>query len=83
MVASSPCFAESLGTRQGHWAIVMERPRRANAGRDMGRLISQEEGADEFYQTAYGGFEEASEDEEYEVMILIRAHLTTPLILVY
>ena len=44
------------------------RPRRENAGRNIGKLISQEEdGGDEFYTTAYGGFEEESEDEEYEV----------------
>jgi hypothetical protein len=44
------------------------RPRRDNAGRNIGKLISQEEdGGDEFYSTAYGGFTEESEDEEYEV----------------
>lgn len=43
------------------------RPRRENAGRNMGKLASQEEeGGDEFYSTAYGGFTEESEDEEYE-----------------
>ncbi len=51
-------------------ARAMDRPRRANAGRNMGKLIEQEEGSDEFYQTAYGGFEEASGDEEYEVTII-------------
>lgn len=43
------------------------RPRRANAGRNVGNLISQEvDVGDEFYSTVYGGFSEESEDEEYE-----------------
>lgn len=47
--------------------MASERPRRANAGKNIGKLISQEEGGDDFYNTAYGGFAEESEDEEYEV----------------
>lgn len=51
----------------------MERQRRANAGRKIGTLLNQELDGDEFYKNAYGGFEEASEDEEYQVGVgLIR-----------
>ena len=46
-------------------SVPEARPRRTNAGRNIGKLINQE--LDDFYKTAYGGFEEASEDEEYEV----------------
>lgn len=82
-----PIYEASLGTTQDSSSaptclpqiyVEMDRPRRAKAGSNMGRLIEQEETADEFYQTAYGGFEEASGDEEYEVMVLIRAHHATP-----
>ncbi len=44
------------------------RPRRANAGSQIGKLIQQEIDQDDFYSTAYGGFDEASEDNEYEVL---------------
>lgn len=43
------------------------RPKRANAGKNIGKLVNQELGGDDFYSTAYGGFQEESEDEEYEV----------------
>ena len=43
------------------------RPRRAQAGRNIGKLIDQELDGDDFYKSAYGGFGEESEDEEYEV----------------
>ena len=46
---------------------ALERPRRAHAGGNIARLLNQEEVADEFYQTAYGGFESEEEDNEYEV----------------
>ena len=46
--------------------MAAERSRRANAGKNIGKLIDQEAG-DSFYTTAYGGFEEESGDEEYEV----------------
>lgn len=46
-------------------SLADSRPRRANAGRNIGKLINQE--LDDFYKTAYGGFDEASGDEEYEV----------------
>ena len=49
--------------------MAAERERRVNAGRNISKLIEQEITGDEFYQTAYGGFEEASEDEEYQVGI--------------
>lgn len=48
-------------------SLAESRPRRAQAGRNIGKLIDQEQDGDEFYKTAYGGFEEVSEDEEYEV----------------
>ena len=46
---------------------ALERPQRAHAGRNIARLLDQDEVADEFYQTAYGGFGEEEEDNEYEV----------------
>ncbi len=49
------------------------RPRRANAGRNISKLVSQELGGDEFYSSLYGGFEEEEEDLQYEVS-LIKAH---------
>ena len=49
--------------------MAAERSRRANAGKNIGKVIDQELNADDFYKTAYGGFEEASEDEEYEVRL--------------
>ena len=47
--------------------MAAQRSRRANAGRNIGKLLDQEQDADDFYKTAYGGFDEASGDEEYEV----------------
>lgn len=47
--------------------MAAERSRRANAGSNIARLIEEDEKHDEFYQTAYGGFEEVAVDEEYEV----------------
>jgi vacuolar protein sorting-associated protein 72 len=46
--------------------MATNRPQRANAGRNISKLLEQEEIGDEFYQTAYGGFQELSEDEEYK-----------------
>lgn len=47
--------------------MAAQRSRRANAGSKIGKLIEQETGKDDFYSTAYGGFEEEVEDQEYEV----------------
>ncbi len=49
------------------------RSRRVNAGRNIGKLVNQELGGDEFYSSLYGGFEEEEEDLQYEVS-LIKAH---------
>lgn len=46
------------------------RPRRANAGQNIGKIVNKELGGDDFYSTAYGGFVEESEDEEYEVRVV-------------
>ena len=47
---------------------ALERSRRAEAGRNIAKLLNQEEAAaDDFYNTAYGGFGEDGEDNEYEV----------------
>lgn len=46
---------------------ALERPRRAHAGRNIAKLLNQEEVVDDFYKTAYGGFGEEEEDREYEV----------------
>ena len=47
--------------------VNMARPRRAHAGRHIAKLLNEEEVADDFYKTAYGGFGEEEEDKEYEV----------------
>ena len=53
--------------RRGEMA-ALERSRRAEAGRNIAKLLNQEEAAaDDFYNTAYGGFGEDGEDNEYEV----------------
>ena len=48
-------------------SLAESRPRRSQAGRNIGKLIDQELDGDDFYTSVYGGFEEESEDEEYEV----------------
>lgn len=50
--------------------MAAARPHRANAGRNIGKLLDQEQDGDDFYKTAYGGFEEVSGDEEYEVRVV-------------
>lgn len=57
-------------------SVAGSRPRRAQAGRNIGKLIDQEVDADDFYKTAYGGFAEESTDDEYEVrrLFLNKAH---------
>ena len=44
---------------------MAERPRRAIAGANMAKLMLEEDDADDFYKTAYGGFEEDESDREY------------------
>lgn len=46
-------------------SLVTSRQRRANAGSKMAQLLNQEE-EDDFYKTAYGGFNEADDDQEFE-----------------
>ncbi|XP_058806864.1 vacuolar protein sorting-associated protein 72 homolog [Phymastichus coffea] len=45
--------------------MASARPRRANAGNKMARLLNEEE-EDEFYKTTYGGFEETEQDQDYK-----------------
>lgn len=45
-------------------SLVSERKPRKNAGSKMSKLINEEE-EDEFYKTAYGGFNEADDDQEF------------------
>ena len=45
--------------------MAADRSRRANAGKNISKLLQQEEDLDGFYSTAYGGFEEESGDEKY------------------
>ncbi len=52
--------------------MAAERSKRSNAGNRMGKLIKQEINQDEFYTTAYGGFDEASGDDEYEVTSIMK-----------
>jgi vacuolar protein sorting-associated protein 72 len=45
--------------------MAAERSKRANAGKNISKLLQQEEDLDGFYSTAYGGFEEESGDDQY------------------
>lgn len=47
-------------------SLALQRSRRQNAGAKMAKLIENEE-EDEFYKTAYGGFNEIEEDNEFEI----------------
>ena len=44
---------------------MSERPRRVRAGANMAKLMMEEEEMDDFYKTAYGGFEENETDIDY------------------
>ena len=46
-------------------SIATQRERRKNAGSKMSKLLEEEEEEDEFYKTAYGGFVELEEDNEF------------------
>jgi vacuolar protein sorting-associated protein 72 len=39
-------------------SLAVQREKRANAGSKMAKLINEEEDEDDFYKTAYGGFDE-------------------------
>ncbi|XP_031572318.1 vacuolar protein sorting-associated protein 72 homolog [Actinia tenebrosa] len=47
-------------------SLVKSRPQRKNAGNRMSKMIEDEQEVDDFYKTAFGGFEEESGDEEFE-----------------
>lgn len=46
--------------------MAADRSKRSNAGKNIAKLLQREEDLDDFYSTAYGGFQEASGDEVYE-----------------
>lgn len=46
-------------------SLVQGRETRRNAGNLMSKLIEDEQDVDDFYKTAFGGFEEESGDEKY------------------
>lgn len=46
--------------------LSKSRPQRHNAGNRMSKLIDDEQEVDDFYKTAFGGFEEVSGDEEFD-----------------
>ncbi|XP_077524622.1 vacuolar protein sorting-associated protein YL-1 isoform X2 [Amblyomma americanum] len=46
--------------------MAATRERRANAGNKMAQLLNEEDDADDFYKTTYGGFNEEEDDKEYE-----------------
>ncbi|RDD40826.1 Vacuolar protein sorting-associated protein 72-like protein [Trichoplax sp. H2] len=46
--------------------MASNRSQRSNAGNRMSRLIDEEAEEDEFYETAFGGFQEESDDEKYD-----------------
>ena len=45
--------------------MAASRSKRHNAGKNIGKLLDQELDADDFYKTAYGGFEDTLEDGVY------------------
>ena len=46
--------------------MAASRSKRHNAGKNIGKLLDQEVDADDFYKTAYGGFEDTLEDGVYQ-----------------
>lgn len=46
---------------------MASRPKRANAGNKMAKLLNEEE-EDEFYKTTYGGFDETEQDNDYKLV---------------
>lgn len=48
--------------------MATSRPKRANAGNKMSKLLNEEE-EDEFYKTTYGGFEEMEQDNDYKLVL--------------
>ncbi|CAH3144564.1 unnamed protein product [Pocillopora meandrina] len=46
-------------------SLIVGRETRRNAGNLMSKLIADEQEVDDFYKTAFGGFEEESGDEKY------------------
>ena len=46
--------------------MAASRLKRHNAGKNIGKLLDQELDADDFYKTAYGGFEDTLEDGVYQ-----------------
>uniref|UniRef100_A0A1E1XDH8 Vacuolar protein sorting-associated protein 72 homolog n=1 Tax=Amblyomma aureolatum TaxID=187763 RepID=A0A1E1XDH8_9ACAR len=46
--------------------MAAARERRANAGNKLAQLLNDEDDADDFYKTTYGGFNEEEDDKEYE-----------------
>ena len=65
--AHHPVVSTEMAAEETEKSLAASRPHRALAGRNIGKLIDQEQEGDEFYKSAYGGFEEESEDEAYEV----------------
>lgn len=47
-------------------SLATTRSRRANAGSKLSQLLDAEEGVDDFYKTAYGGFDDTDDDEEFD-----------------
>uniref|UniRef100_A0A224ZB15 Vacuolar protein sorting-associated protein 72 n=1 Tax=Rhipicephalus zambeziensis TaxID=60191 RepID=A0A224ZB15_9ACAR len=46
--------------------MAATRERRANAGNKLAQLLNDEDEADDFYKTTYGGFNDEEDDKEYE-----------------
>lgn len=46
--------------------MAASRERRANAGSKLAQLLNEEDDADDFYKTTYGGFNDEEDDKEYE-----------------
>ena len=62
-----PCVSRAICiTKILEAVMAASRSKRHNAGKNIGKLLDQELDADDFYKTAYGGFEETLEDGVYQ-----------------
>lgn len=46
--------------------MAATRERRANAGNKLAKVLNEEEQDEEFFKTAYGGFTEVENDDDYK-----------------
>ena len=64
--AHNCCRISKMADAKPEVGIASTREQRRNAGNLMSKLIEDEQDVDDFYKTAFGGFEEESGDEQYD-----------------